>query len=95
MPSLKAISSLKPAPNSKKKKSESTAAEIIDIMKPESGDKNIKLGDSIPVVELDKISLTGRRKDIPPPGTPQQTVPTYAPDEETKSAAEVFKMLQK
>ena len=61
--SLKIISSLKPALKSKKKKSESTAAEIIDITKPESGDKNIELGDFIPVVELDKINSTGRRKN--------------------------------
>ena len=32
---------------------------------------------------------------MPPPDTPGQIVPTYAPDEETKAAAEVLKMLQK
>ena len=53
------------------------AAEIIDIMKPGSGDENIKLGDSAPVVELDKIDSTCRRKNMPPPDTPG-----HAPDEE-------------
>ena len=75
----KTISSQKPAPKSKENKSESTAAEIIDIMKPGSGDKSIELGDFIPVVELDKIGSTGRRKNMPPPDTPGQIVPTYAP----------------
>ena len=65
------------------------AAEIIDITKPGS-DENIKLGDSVPVVELGKINSIGRWKDIPPPDTPN-----YAPDEETKAAAEVLEMLQK
>ena len=70
------------------------AAEIIDIMKPGS-DENIKLGDSVPVVEVDKINLIGRWKAIPPPDTPGLIVPDYAPDEETKAAAEVLKMLQR
>ena len=62
---------------SKKKKSEGRAAEIIDIMKPGS-DENIKLGDSVPVVELDKINLIGRWKYIPPPDTPGLIVPACA-----------------
>ena len=70
------------------------AAEIIDIRKPGS-DENIKLGDSVPVVELDKIDSIGRWKDMPPPDTPRLIVPAYAPDEETKAAAEVLKTLQK
>ena len=63
-------------------------------MKPGS-DENIELGDSVPVVELDKIYLIGRWKDIPPPETPRLIVPAYTPDEETKATAEVLKMLQK
>ena len=79
---------------SKKKKSEGTAAEIIDIIKPRS-DENIKLGDFVPVVELDKIDLIGRWKDVPPPDTPGLIVPAYAPDEEKKATAEVLETLQK
>ena len=70
------------------------AAEIIDIMKLGS-DENIELGDSVPVVELDKINSIGRWKDIPPPDTLGLIVLAYAPDEETKATAEVLKMLQK
>ena len=70
------------------------AAEIIDIMKPGS-DENIKLGDSVPVVELGKIDLIGRWKDIPPPDTSGLIVPAYAPDKETRATAEVLKTLQK
>ena len=70
------------------------AAEIIDIMKPGS-DENIELGDSVPVVELDKINSIGRWKDIPPPDTPRLIVPAFTPDEETKTTAEVLKTLQK
>ena len=70
------------------------AAEIIDIMKPGS-DENIKLGDSVPVVELDKINSIGRWKDMPPQDIPGLIVQACAPDEETKAAAEVLKMLQK
>ena len=75
---------------SKKKKSEGTAAEIIDITKPGS-DENIKLRDSVPVVELDKINSIGRWKDMLPPDTPGLVVPVYVPDEETKATAEVLK----
>ena len=92
---LKTTSSLKSALKSKKKRSEGMAAEIIDITKPGSGDENIKLGDSVPVVELDKIDSIGRWKNMPPADTPGLIVPAYAWDEETKAAAEVFKMLQK
>ena len=71
------------------------AAEIIDITKPGSGDENIKLGDSVPVVELDKINSIGRWKNMPPLDTPGLIVPVYVSDEETKAAAEVLKTLQK
>ena len=70
------------------------AAEIIDITKPGSNE-NIKLGDSVPVVELDKINSIGRWKDIPLSDTPGLIVPAYAPDEETKAVAEVLETLQK
>ena len=92
---LKTTSSLKSTPKSKKRKSEGMAAKIIDIMKQRSGDENIKLGDSVPVVELDKIDSIRRWKNMPPPDTPGLIVSAYAPDEETKAAAEVLKMLQK
>ena len=49
--------------------SESTAAEIINITKPGS-DENIELGDSVAVVELDKINFIGRWMNIPPSDTP-------------------------
>ena len=81
----KTTSSPKSALKSKRKKSEGTAVEIIDITKPGS-DENIKLGDAVPVIELDKINLIGRWKDMPPPDTPGLKVPAYAPDEETKAA---------
>ena len=70
------------------------AAEIIDIAK-QGSDENIKLGDSVPVVELDKIDLIGRWKNMPPPYTPGLIFPAYAPDEETKAAAEALESLQK
>ena len=91
---LKTTNSLKSASKSKKKKSEGTAAEIIDIMKPGS-DENIKLRDSVPVVELDKIDSIGRWKDVPPPDTLGLIVPAYAPDEETRATAKVLKTLEK
>ena len=90
---LKASSSLKSASKSKKKKS-GTTAEVIDITKLES-DENIKLGDPVPVVELDKIDLIGRLKDIPLSDALGLTVPAYAPDEETRATAQVLKTLQK
>ena len=46
-----------PTMKSKKKKSESATAELIDISKPGSDD-NLKLRDSVPVVELDKIVIS-------------------------------------
>ena len=32
---------------------------------------------------------------MPPPDAPRPIIPTYAPDEETRAAAEVLKILQK
>ena len=90
----KTVSSPKSTSKSKKKKSEGMAAEIIDITKPGS-DKNIELGNPVPVVELDKIKLIGRWKDKPPPDTPGLIVPVYTPDEETRATAEVLETLQK
>ena len=91
---LKTTSSLKSALKSKKKKSEGQTAEVIDIMKPGS-DENIKLGDPVPVVELDKINSIGGLKDVPLSDTLELAVSTYAPDEETRAAAEVLKTLVK
>ena len=47
--------------------------------------ENIKLGNPIPVVELDKINSIGRLKDIPSSDAPGLTVPVCAPDEETRA----------
>ena len=90
---LKTTSSLKSASKSKKKKSEGTTAEVIDITKLGS-DENIELGDPVPSVELDKIDSIGRLKDIPSSDTLGLIAPVYAPDEETRAAAEVLKTLQ-
>ena len=89
----KTTSSPKSASKSKKK-SEGTTAEVIDIMKP-GIDENIKLGDPVPVVELDKINSIGRLKDISSSDALGITIPAYAPDEETRATAEVLKTLQK
>ena len=77
-------------PKSKKKKSEGATAKLIDILKPGS-DENIKLRDSIPVVELDKIDSPCRSKVIPSSDTQGPTVP----DEEVRIAAEVLQTLNK
>ena len=77
-------------PMSKKKKSEGTTAELIDISKPVS-DENIELGDSIPVVKLNKIDSPHRSKVIPSSDTWGRTVP----DEDTRVAAEVLQPLNK
>ena len=92
---------MKRAPKSKKKKSEGTAPEVIDIMKPGSGKANIELQDSIlhggtsPVVKLDKIHSTEGGEDMPPPDAPGPIIPTYAPGDKTRAAAEVLETLQK
>ena len=75
------------APKSKKK-SEGATAELIDISKPGS-DENIKLGDSVLVVKLDKIVSPQRSKFIPSSDTWGQTVQ----DEETRVTAEVLQAL--
>ena len=86
---------------SKKKKSEDTIPEIIDITKQGSGEANIELQDSVlhggtsPVVELDIIHSTGEGGDMPPPDIPGPTIPTHVPDEETRATAKVLKVLQK
>ena len=90
---VRRLSSLKFASKSKKK-SEGTTAEVIEITKLGS-DENIKLGDPVPMVELDKINSIGRLKDIPSSDALGLTVPAYAPDEETRAAAVVLKTLQK
>ena len=78
------------APKSKKKKSENTTVELIDISKPGS-DENIELGDSVPVVKLNKIDSPCRSKVIPSSDTQGQTVP----DEEARVATEVLQTLNK
>ena len=47
------------------------------------------------MVELDNIHSTEGGEDMPLPDTPGPIIPTYAPDEETRAAAEVLEMLQK
>ena len=62
---------------------------------------SIELQDSVlhggtsPVVELDNIHSTEGGEDMPPPDAPRPIIPTYAPDEETRAAAEVLETLQK
>ena len=73
-----------------KKKSEGTTAELIDILKPGS-DENIELGDSLPVVELNKIDSPHRSKVIPSSDTWGCTVP----DEEARVAADVLQTMNK
>ena len=73
-----------------KKKSNSTTAELIDILKP-GNDENIKLGDSIPVVELNKIDSPHRSKVNSSSDTWGPTVP----DEEAKVIPEVLQTLNK
>ena len=62
-------------------------------MKPGS-DESIKLGDPVPVFELDKIASIDRLKDIPSTDTRRLTVPAYAPDEETRATTEVLETLE-
>ena len=47
------------------------------------------------MVQLDKTHSTEGGEDMPPPDVPGPIIPTCAPDEETRPAAEVLKMLQK
>ena len=76
------------APKSKKKKSEGATAELIGIS---GSDENIELGDSIPVVELDKIDSPYRSKFVPSLENHGWTVP----DEEARVTAEVLQTLNK
>ena len=47
------------------------------------------------MVELDNIHSTEGGGNLSPPDALGPTIPTYAPDEETRAAAKVLKMLQK
>ena len=78
-----------------------TVRQVIDITKQGSDKANIELWDSIlhggtsPVVELDNIHSIEGGEHMPPPDAPGPIIPTYAPDKETRAAAQVLKMLQK
>ena len=74
----------------KSKKPEGTSAKLIDILKPGS-DENIELGDSVAVIEFDKIDSPHKCRVIPSQGTWGQVIP----DEETRVAAEVLQALNK
>ena len=78
------------------------APEIIDTMKPGSDKakdqelQNFVLpGETSPVVELGKIDSAERGKDMPQPDAPGSSIPTFAPDEETRAATETLKALQR
>ena len=47
------------------------------------------------MVELDRIHSTEGGKDMPPPDDPGPIIPTYAPDEERRAAAETLEVLQR
>ena len=47
------------------------------------------------MVELDKIDLAEGGRDMPPPDAPGPIIPTSAPDEETRAAAETLEVLQR
>ena len=47
------------------------------------------------MVELDNIHSTEGGGDMPPPDALGLIIPAYAPDKETRAAAEVLKILQK
>ena len=97
----KTTGSPKRSSKSKKKRTEDTAPEVIDITKQGSGKANMELWDFVllggtsPVVELDIIYSTEGVEDMPPPDAPGPIIPTYASDEETRATAEVLKTLQK
>ena len=55
---------------------------------------SILSGETLPVVELGKINSAEGGKDMPPPDAPRSCIPTFAPDEETRAAAETLKALQ-
>ena len=104
------MSSPKPALKPKKvKKSKGTTPEVIDITKPGSDkvkiqlrhtknqelQNSILLGETSPVVELDKINSAEGGQDMPPPDATRPSIPTSAPDEETRVATETLEALQK
>ena len=46
------------------------------------------------MVELGKINSAEGERDMPPPDAPGSCIPTFAPDEETRAAAETLEALQ-
>ena len=46
------------------------------------------------MVELGKMDSTGEEKDMPPPDAQGSCILTFAPDEETRAAAETLESLQ-
>ena len=46
------------------------------------------------MVELEKIDPAEGGKDMPPPDATGSSIPTFAPDEETRAAAETLEALQ-
>ena len=52
-------------------------------------------GETSPVVELDKIDSAEGGRHMPPQDAPGPIIPTYAPDEETRAAAETLEVLQR
>ena len=84
------------------------APEVIDIMKPGSDEVEIQLrhakdqelldsilsGRTSLVVELGKIDSVEGGEDMPPLDAPGSGIPSFAPDEETRAAAETLKALQ-
>ena len=55
---------------------------------------SILSGETSPVVELGKIDSAEGGKDMPPPDAPGSSIPTFAPDEETRAATETLEALQ-
>ena len=55
---------------------------------------SILSSETSPIVELDKINSAEGGKDMPPPDVSGSGIPTIAPDEETRAAAETLKALQ-
>ena len=51
-------------------------------------------GETSPMVELYKINPAEGGKDMPPPDATGSSIPTFAPDEETRVATETLKALQ-
>ena len=84
------------------------APEVIDITKPRGDEAKIQLrhakdqqlqgsmlsGETLPVVELSKLYSAEGGKDMLPSDTPESSILTFAPDKETKAAAESLEALQ-